>query len=262
MCSFIEVDYKINKELPVLESSVQRYVLAVSQSAGFDPGLESQGVSIRQEIEGTLMRLLETKTHIQGVSPSLGDDTDTGTNTNIDHGSNTGAGTTGVNIRSKREARHRDAKAGALLENATTMRQTEILNGYIEEYVALKQTVVKAINSMSAKKMGGGMEVIDAWERAHDQASKMQELVSMAVDLQDPVTRLKQHQVLLRAGLDEDARLIDDLGEEIDNRTADARVATGHAKRVASLLCRHNDCKYLTIAIVFGVILIVCLIWL
>lgn len=257
MCSFIEIDYKVNKELPTLESSVQKYVMAVSQSTGFDSGLESQGVSIRQEIEGTLMRLLETKTHIQGVSPSIGDDTDAA----FDSGMDTGTGTMS-NKHSKEGSQQQNSKTGVLLENVTTMRQTEILNNYIQEYVALKQAVVKAINSMSAKKMGRGMEAIDAWERAHDQASKMQELVAMAVNLQDPVTKLKHHQMLLRVGLDEDARLISDLDEDIDNRAADARVATGHAKKVASLLCRHNDCKYLTIAIVLGIILIVCLIWL
>ncbi|EFO62652.1 Hypothetical protein GLP15_4770 [Giardia lamblia P15] len=257
MYSFIEIDYKISRELPTLESRVQRFVQASSQSVGFDPGLESQGAIIRQEIEATLMRLLETKTHLQGVSPSLEDDTDAGSG--VDEGADTGAGT-GAYPGGK--TRHQDIKAGGLLENVNTMQQTKILNGYIEEYVALKQTVVKAINSMSAKKMGGGMAAVDAWERAHDQASKMQELVSMAANLQDPVTKLKHHQILLRAGLDEDARLIDDLGADIDARAADARIATGHAKTASRLLCRHNDCKYLTIAIVFGVILIVCLIWL
>ena len=84
----------------------------------------------------------------------------------------------------------------------------------------------------------------------------------MAANLQDPVTKLKHHQILLRAGLEEDARLIDGLDADIDNRAADARVATGHAKTASRLLCRHNDCKYLTIAIIFGAILIVCLVWL
>ena len=257
MYSFIEIDYKISRELPALESRVQGFTQAVSRSVGFDLGLESQGTIIRREIETTLMRLLETKTHLQGVSPSLEDNADAGPGT--DEGADTGGGT-GVHFSEK--ARHQDMKAGGSLENANTMQQTKILNGYIEEYVALKQTVVKAINSMSAKKMGGGMAAIDAWERAHDQASKMQELVSMAANLQDPVTKLKHHQILLRAGLDEDARLIDDLGADIDARTADARVATGRAKAASRLLCRHNDCKYLTLAIVFGVILIVCLVWL
>ena len=253
MYSFIEIDYKVSKELPVLESRAQKYAQAVLQSAGFDPGLESQGVAIRQEIEKTLMRLLETKTHLQGVSPKLGDDADVGSGTSA---------AVNTEAHSKGEALQRDVNTGILLENVNTMQHTKILNGYIEEYVSLKQTVVKAINSMSAKRMGGGMAAIDAWERAHDQASKVQELVSMAANLQDPVTKLKHHQILLRAGLEDDARLIDGLDADIDNRAADARVATGHAKMVSRLLCRHNDCKYLTTAIIFGAILIVCLVWL
>ena len=128
MYSFIKIDYRISRELPALESRVQGFTQAVSRSVGFDPGLESQGTIIRREIETTLMRLLETKTHLQGVSPSLEDDADAGP---------------GTEVHSSDKARHQDMKAGGSLENANTMQQIKILNGYIEEYVALKQTGIK-----------------------------------------------------------------------------------------------------------------------
>lgn len=249
MLSFVEIDYKVTTELPELESRLQRYVKLVSQLVGPNADLDTQGDTMRQEIESTLMLLLETKMQLQGVSPSV-DDGDGNSNEEKEEVASIQA-TAGAAV-----------SGGSPLENARTMQRTKILNGYIEEYTRLKQLLVTTQTSVKFRRLGGGQALSPGEDATFEKTAKIHELVTRATNLQAPVAQLKEHQILLRNGLDEDAKLLGELDSDLEDQIAGAHTATRNTRAVARALCRHNSCKYMGIAVSFGVLLIACIIWL
>ncbi|TNJ29448.1 hypothetical protein GMRT_10259 [Giardia muris] len=221
--SYLEIEHRVASEFPRLESDVKRHCDALTRALDVTADLEARTAALKRQLEETLLLLLDTKLQLQGSLAQAEIDAP---------------------------------------EDQKTATRVATINTYAESYSALKTSLSAAQTALRTRCMSRHLDKAAAEAHIQDQSARTAALLKRAEGLHDPIRQIKQAQLLLRDGLEEDKKRLDSLSGNIDLRLNEADAAIKGTKAAMRSLCKQNHCKYFCIACGLTALHIVVLIWL
>eukprot|EP00768_Dysnectes_brevis_P007088 gnl/Dysnectes_brevis/5852_a8691_374.p1 GENE.gnl/Dysnectes_brevis/5852_a8691_374~~gnl/Dysnectes_brevis/5852_a8691_374.p1 ORF type:complete len:237 (+),score=85.67 gnl/Dysnectes_brevis/5852_a8691_374:28-711(+) len=143
------------------------------------------------------------------------------------------------------------------VDDAELARRASFVGDGLSGVSTLREQLDAASMSAQARHPLQGREQNLELEMARvDQDVRIDDIEDRVVDLAEPLRRIRRDAQQFGRGLDAEAELLDEFGNEIDQAADHAQDATGQVKELRKRLAKNKDCGFFCLSITMLIVLI------